>query len=35
MITCADDLAASFERNENYTLLITRMCAELRRASGR
>ena len=35
MITCVDDLAASFERNENYTLLITRMCAELRRASGR
>lgn len=35
MITCADDLAASLERNENYTLLITRMCAELRRASGR
>ena len=35
MITCIDGLAAAFERNENYTLLITRMCAELRRASGR
>ena len=35
MITCVDGLAAAFERNENYTLLITRMCAELRRASGR
>lgn len=35
LIDCVSDLIASMERNENYTLLITRMCAMLRMASGR
>ncbi len=35
MMDCARDISQSVDRNENYNLLITRLCADMRRASGR
>ena len=35
LIKCCDEMMFSIERNENYNLLLTRLCSELRRASGR
>lgn len=35
LIECVDETLLSIERNENYNLLLTRLCAEMRRASGR
>ena len=35
LIECCDEMLYSMERNENYNLLLTRLCSELRRASGR
>ena len=35
LIKCCDEMLYSIERNENYNLLLTRLCSELRRASGR
>ena len=35
LMACAGDIGRSLDRNENYNLLITRLCADMRRASGR
>lgn len=35
LIDCTNGLMSSLEKSENYTLLVTRLCAEIRRASGR
>ncbi len=35
MMDCVTDISQSIDRNENYNLLITRLCADMRRASGR
>ena len=34
LMECVGELAAALDRNENYNLLVTRMCALLRGASG-
>lgn len=35
MIDCTNGLMSCMEKSENYTLLVTRLCADIRRASGR
>ena len=35
LMDCAGEIGRSLDRNENYNLLITRLCADMRRASGR